>query len=206
MLNVNDIFDTAEDGTKIINKDKIMEIVTTDHTHYEVLIQKTQKIEENELPLAREMAALLFESLQPYLPAAGLAAPQIGISKSIFIYSYNRDPKNLEVVINPEFTPIGNEMIEEWEACFSTVLSQHDIQIAKLKRYAKIKVNYLNLEGQKIEAVLEGFAAKAFQHEYDHLQGIINIHKPGSIVKRFDSREELDAFIEGMKKQDSKRY
>ena len=41
-------------------------------------------------------------------PAAGLAAPQIGIGKSVFIYSYDRDPKNLEVAINPSYIPIGD--------------------------------------------------------------------------------------------------
>jgi len=61
--------------------------------------------------------------LKPYLPAAGLAAPQIGISKSVFIFSFDRGPKNLEAVVNPRFVPIEDTKVEGWEGCFSVMLS-----------------------------------------------------------------------------------
>ena len=70
-----------------------IKIVTVDSLEKEVLRQKTEEIYEDELPLAKEIAEKLFAALQPLLPAAGLAAPQIGISKSVFIFSFDRDPK-----------------------------------------------------------------------------------------------------------------
>lgn len=178
-----------------------IKIVTVDSLEKEVLRQKTEEIYENELPLAKEIAEKLFAALQPLLPAAGLAAPQIGISKSVFIFSFDRDPKNFEVVINPQFVPMSDELIEGWESCFSVLL-----QMAKVPRYQTIKATFLNLNGEKVEKVLEGFAAKVFQHEYDHLQGVENIDRKDSLVKSFESREELIAYLQEVKKEDSTRY
>ena len=182
------------------------EIVTIDSPKHEVLRAKTDPIKEDELPLAREIANLLFASLKPYMPAAGLAAPQIGISKSVFLFSYDRDPKNLEVVINPTFTPIGTSQVTGWEGCFSVILCKSGWKFAYVPRYETIKVSYLNLDGGNVEKILEGFAAKVFQHEFDHLQGIECIDRPDAITKSFDSREELLAYLQEVKKQDSTRY
>ena len=183
-----------------------IKIVTIDGPMHEVLKMKTEAIEEGELFLAQEIAGKLFAALKPHLPAAGLAAPQIGISKSVFIFSFDRDPKNLEAVINPSFSPVGNAKIEGWEGCFSVMLSNGLWKLAKIPRYETISVQYLSLEGKKVEKILEGFAAKVFQHEYDHLQGIENIERDDAVVKDFSSKEEMSRFMQQVKKEDSLRY
>jgi peptide deformylase len=76
----------------------------------------------------------------------------------------------------------------------------------KVPRFEKIQVNYLNRQGEWVEKVLEGFAAKAFQHEYDHLQGIVNIYRPDAVAKSFDSKNELTTFMQVVKKEDATRY
>lgn len=183
-----------------------LRIVTVDCQNSDVLKRKTEKIELNDLTLAREIGDKLFNALKPHLPAAGLAAPQIGISKSIFIYSYDRCPENLELVINPIFSPIGEDKIEGWEGCFSIILSDRVWKLAKVPRYEKIHVSYLNRNGENIEKILDGFAAKVFQHEYDHLQGIENIERSDAQIKKFDSRESLLDFLQNVKRDDSLRY
>lgn len=183
-----------------------IKIVTIDSQLQHVLKMKTEEIGIDELPLAQEIVQKLFSALQPYLPAAGLAAPQIGISKSIFIFSFDRDPNNLEGVINPYFVPIGEAKVEGWEGCFSVMLSNGTWKLAKIPRYESIKVQYLNVEGKRIEKVLEGFAAKVFQHEYDHLQGIENIDREDAIVRDFSSKEEMLSFMQQVKKEDSLSY
>jgi len=183
-----------------------VKIVTVDSPLQEVLRRKTEEIKEEELHLAREIAAKLFLALKPYLPAAGLAAPQIGISKSIFIFSFDRDPKNLEVVINPSFVPVGNAQVKGWEGCFSVILSERTWKLANVPRYETIKVTFLNLDGQRVEKTLTGFAAKVFQHEYDHLQGIENIDRDDAVVKVFTTREELEKYMQEVKKEDATRY
>lgn len=185
---------------------KKVAIVTVDSPNKDVLKRKTDEIGPNELQLAREIGEQLYESLKPYLPAAGLAAPQIGISKSVFIYSYDRKPENLELVINPTFTPIGKNKIEGWEGCFSVILSDSTWQLAKVPRFEKIRVSYLDGNGEKIEKILEGFAAKVFQHEYDHLQGIENIERSDASIKEFNSRDDLMNFMNSVKKEDSTYY
>jgi len=178
-----------------------MKIVTIGSPLQDVLKKKTEEIQENELWLAREISEKLLLALKPYLPAAGLAAPQIGISKSVFIFSFDRDPQNLEAVINPSFSPVGDTKIEGWEGCFSVML-----KLTKIPRYETIQVTYLNLEGERIERILEGFAAKVFQHEYDHLQGIENIDREDAIVQSFDTEENMLNFMEQVKQEDSMRY
>lgn len=185
---------------------KEIKIVTVDSLEKDVLEKKTEDIKENEFHMVHEISEKLFLALKPHLPAAGLAAPQIGISKSVFIYSYDRDPKNLEVVINPAFIPIGDNKVEGWEGCLSTTLCEKAWQIAKVSRYEKIKVTYLNLNGEKIEKIIDGFAAKVFQHEYDHLEGIVNIYRSDATIKEFNNKEAMFDFLKGVKKEDSSRY
>jgi peptide deformylase len=183
-----------------------VQIVTIDSPLQHVLRTKTEQLQVNELPLAREIVEKLLLALKPHLPAAGLAAPQIGVSKSVFIFSFDRDPSNLEGVINPSFTPVGDAKVEGWEGCFSVMLSNNSWKLAKIPRYEIIKVQYLNVEGERIEKVLEGFAAKVFQHEYDHLQGIENIDREDAVVMDFTSREEMLDFMKQVKRDDSLRY
>jgi len=183
-----------------------VQIITIDSPLQYVLKTKTEELKNDELPQAQEIIEKLISALTPYFPAAGLAAPQIGISKSVFIFSFDRDPKNLEGVVNPRFTPNGEAKVEGWEGCLSTILCEHSLKIAKIPRYETIQVEYLNAKGERIEKILDGFAAKAFQHEYDHLQGIVNIYRDDAIVKEFSSKEEMQSFMQQVKKEDSLGY
>ncbi|MBS0647919.1 MAG: peptide deformylase [Verrucomicrobia bacterium] len=183
-----------------------LEIVTMESAQAEVLKTKAELMQPDELELAREISRQLYLALEPFFPAAGIAAPQIGIGKAVFIFSWNRDPKNFEVVINPSFIPVGEEKVEEWESCFSAILKTGVRHSAKIARYEKIQVKYMNQEGVMIEKILEGFAAKVFQHEYDHLQGCVNITRPDAEVKSFNTDAEYKTFMIEVKKQDAKRY
>lgn len=181
-----------------------LKILTVDGPKQAILRLQTEEIQSDELALGREIGEKLIAALTPYFPAAGLAAPQIGINKAVFIYSYDRDPKHLEVVINPTFIPFSEEKVEGWEGCLSVISTTW--KLANLPRYEKIRAVYLNHNGERIEKDLEGVAAKVFQHEYDHLQGIVNIERSDAQVKEFASKEELEAFIQEVKKNDAARY
>lgn len=84
----------------------------------QILKTKTEDIQEPELGLAKEIIDKLRLAHLPYVPAAGLAATQIGVSKSVFIFSYDRDPKNMEGVIKPAFKPMGKTKVEGWGGVF----------------------------------------------------------------------------------------
>lgn len=177
-------------------------VVTIDSPLCAVLSEKTMEIDN--WGEAREIADRLYWALKPYFPAAGMAAPQIGVNKSVFIFSYDRDPAHLEAVVNPNFMPIGEEKISGWEGCLSVITDNW--MLAKVSRYVAIKVTYWNLDGEMVEKILDGFAAKVFQHEYDHLQGIVNIYREDAEVKVFASKEEMQNFIAEVKKEDANRY
>lgn len=150
---------------------------------------------------AIEIIHYLEDVLQPRMPAAGLAAPQINISECVFIFSWNRAPEHLEAVINPSFEPLDEEMSLGWEGCFSVPLA-----LAQVPRHQSILATYTNRSGQQVKSILRGFAARVFQHESDHLDGLENIHRPDAKVKHFSTQEELAAFITEVKRGDAVNY
>lgn len=182
-------------------------LVTVNSANQAILNQKTRDFEQDEFGTDVERVAdTLLVEIQPLLPCAGLAAPQIGISRSIFLYTYDRNPENLTFAINPRYEPIGDERQNTWEGCLSVINSIDCFQLVRIPRYAKIRATYFNRTGQEEQVILEGFAAKVFQHEYDHLQGLLNIKHPLAEVKTFSTKEELLQFSKDAREQDKGNY
>lgn len=103
----------------------------------------------------------------------GIAAPQISESKQIMIVAsrptvrYPNAPfMPATVMINPRFQALTEEKEKGWEGCLSVPSIR-----ALVPRYTAIKIHYLNEQGDEQTAELEGFVARVFQHEFDHLQG-----------------------------------
>lgn len=174
----------------------------------QILFTKTEDIKKTELPLAIEIGRRLRATLaNKGKVAAGLAAPQIGISRSIFIYSFDRTPENLKTVINPTIEPMGNDAVIGWEACYSGMTKNSEYNVAKIKRFERIKVTYYNEKWERVEQILDGFGAKVFQHEYGHLQGNLCIkHKEALEVRVFSDQEEFEEFMQNIRAEDKKRY
>eukprot|EP01089_Gocevia_fonbrunei_P009053 TRINITY_DN20968_c0_g1_i1.p1 TRINITY_DN20968_c0_g1~~TRINITY_DN20968_c0_g1_i1.p1 ORF type:complete len:216 (-),score=28.63 TRINITY_DN20968_c0_g1_i1:155-802(-) len=95
--------------------------------------------------------------------AAGMAANQWGISKRIFILNKG---DSFQAVLNPSYEPISDETVADLEGCFSVPLARGTVT-----RYVNIKAKYQNEKGENIEAQLNGWPARVFQHETDHLNG-----------------------------------
>ena len=100
----------------------------------------------------------------------GLAAPQIGLSYRAFIIRF---PDKHLLYINPEIISTGNENIEMEEGC----LSLPGVYL-KVNRPKKIKVKWTKPNGKEQIATYEGLTSRVFQHEYDHLSGVL-ISMPG---------------------------
>lgn len=103
----------------------------------------------------------------------GIAAPQVGISQQYFILSSHpnaRYPYAPDLppffVINPQILNSSFSQSKDWEGC----LSLPGIR-ALVPRHDHIRVRYQNRTGEWIEAEYQGFLARVFQHENDHLQG-----------------------------------
>lgn len=103
----------------------------------------------------------------------GLAAPQVGIPLQIILVDMEISPERLdfshppEVFINPKITWKSDEMEEFREGCFST-----GSLAGMVPRHKSIHAEAFNPDGEKIKLKLEGYTARIFQHEVDHLNGL----------------------------------
>ena len=120
----------------------------------------------------------MFESMYA-AKGIGLAAPQVAVSKRITVIdlSFKERPADKIVLINPEIVSREGKQYEE-EGC----LSLPDIR-EKVSRAAKIKVRAQDVKGERFELDGEELLARAFQHEIDHLDGIL-FFKRVSALKR----------------------
>jgi peptide deformylase len=132
-----------------------------------VLQRPTEKVTEFDEEL-RTLAADMFESMYKAI-GIGLAAPQIGVGKRITVIdlSNQKNPKEKIVLVNPEIVHKDGRQVEE-EGC----LSLPEIR-DKVSRAMKVKVKAQDLEGKWFEMEGEELLARAFQHEIDHLDGIL---------------------------------
>lgn len=114
----------------------------------------------------------------------GLAANQVGILKRVFILDISqREGKNkLEIYINPEIISAEGQITYE-EGCLSI-----PGYYAKVNRYAKLYIRAYDLNGKPFERELEGIRAIAFQHECDHLDGILFIDRLSPLKKQLFKR------------------
>jgi peptide deformylase len=134
-----------------------------------VLSRKGARVTEFGPELA-ELVADMFESMY-VAQGIGLAAPQIGVSKQITVIdtSFKKNPDDKIVLINPEIIDREGEQYEE-EGC----LSLPEIR-EKVRRSAWVKVRAQDVEGKWFEVEGEELLARAFQHEIDHLHGVLFI-------------------------------
>jgi len=109
------------------------------------------------------------------LNGAGLAAPQIGVGLRVVIFGIeanprypDADPVPFTVLINPQLTPIGDEMEEGWEGCLSVPGMR-----GLVPRYRQLRYTGVDARGQPIDRTVEDFHARVVQHEVDHLDGIL---------------------------------
>lgn len=118
--------------------------------------------------------AQLKEANGAHKSAAGMAANQWGIKKRIFIFTPDgsEEGKRLEIMINPSYSrylrPGETEpkLVGAYEGCFSIPLTTGIVN-----RYDAIVATYYNPAGDRVEGIMEGWEARVFQHETDHLNG-----------------------------------
>jgi peptide deformylase len=126
----------------------------------------------------RKLVADMFESMYA-AQGIGLAAPQIGITKRLTVIdlSNQKDPKQKIVLINPEITLQEGKQFEE-EGC----LSLPDIR-DKVRRAARVMVRAQNEHGEWSDREGTELLARAFQHEIDHLNGILFIFRISALKR-----------------------
>ncbi len=149
---------------------------------------KARKVEKFDERLAT-LAADMLETMREF-DGIGLAAPQIGILKRMFVMNVIPEEGDF-VIINPEFLSIEDENIVEvvgLEGCLSL---PH--MYGQVKRKQKVKIRYQDLQGDFHEMTAEDLKARCIQHEYDHLEGIMFSEELiGELVHESELQEEAD--------------
>lgn len=153
-------------------------------TPEEVLTKKATLLSKTELK--KEYQTVLLE-MKKYVEqneqVAGLALPQVGISKRAFIAKLDvGDTTYTEVFINPSIVPFDKEKKVGKEGCLSIPGQEFLVE-----RYHGIEVIYQGSNGKAKKLKLKGFNARVVQHEYDHLNGIL-ISEIGTAIQEKETR------------------
>ena len=130
--------------------------------------------------LARDMAETMYDA-----PGIGLAAPQIGAHQRIIVIdlSARDEPNDLIVAINPIIIHAEGEVYEE-EGCLSV-----PDYAANVRRHARVIVKALDLEGVEQTWKADDLLAIAFQHEIDHLDGILFVDHLSALKRELFQRK-----------------
>lgn len=142
--------------------------------------QKVDRFDTELHRLIDDMAETMYAA-----PGVGLAAPQLGISKRLFIVDVateDDEPSDLRVFINPEIVATEGETTFN-EGCLSFPGIREDID-----RAARVKVRAFDRDGQAFELEADGLLAIAIQHENDHLNGKLMIDHLSVLRRRLVHR------------------
>jgi len=175
-----------------------MSILKVAHMGHPVLRAKARPIAPADVRHAALQALIddMLDTMGEY-HGVGLAAPQIHESLRVFVGLLESlkpeagkdgvdavEPEPI-AVINPEITPLGDEVVEDWEGC----LSIPDIR-GRVPRARAIKVRALDRSGARIELSAHDFPARVIQHETDHLDGVLFFDR----MKSFETLTFLDEY------------
>lgn len=157
---------------------------------YKSLKEVSQVVEENEIKNLEKTFDEMLEIMHK-AKGIGLAANQIGITKRFFILDIDDVVRK---IINPEILEKSSNSIEMEEGCLSIPGIYKSV-----RRPEKIKVKYLNEKGEEIIEDMDGLLSRAFQHELDHLDGVLFVEKISPVAKSLIRKK-----LEIMKKSPNK--
>ncbi len=128
-------------------------------------------------PVARvddDLRALMDDMLETmyYAPGIGLAAIQVGVAKRVIVMDLAREgeDKQPRYFVNPEILWRSEDTLPYEEGCLSIPEIYDEVD-----RPARVRVRYLNYQGEQVEEEAEGLFAVCIQHEMDHLEGVLFI-------------------------------
>jgi len=139
-----------------------------------LLFRVAEPVTGFDTPELHALIADMFDTMAA-LSGAGLAAPQIGISKRVVIFGVEANPRYPDaepvpttVLINPVIDILGAEQDDGWEGCLSVPGMR-----GLVSRYTRLSYRGFDQFGKPLEREAQGFHARVVQHECDHLDGIL---------------------------------
>jgi peptide deformylase len=161
-----------------------MAVLKVAHLGHPILRQVAEPVSPEAIgaPEIQRLIDDMFETMDDH-DGAGLAAPQVHVSRRIAIYGVDANPRYpdaeavpLTVLINPKLTPLGEEQEEDWEGC----LSVPDLR-GKVPRFARVRVEAYGRDGKRLRFEARDFHARVVQHECDHLDGKVYLDRMRSM-------------------------
>jgi peptide deformylase len=139
-----------------------------------LLLQVAKPVDRFDTPELRTLLADMHDTMAA-LNGAGLAAPQVGVSQQVVIFGVGRNPRYPQaeevpytVLINPQLTPVDEQMEDGWEGCLSVPGMR-----GLVPRYKRLRYRGVDQFGQSIDRTVSDFHARVVQHEVDHLNGVL---------------------------------
>ena len=127
-------------------------------------------------------------------PGVGLAAPQIAVSSRVIVVEFGDEedeekPKKLYKVINPEIVEASEEKVPGAEGCLSV-----PGWVGEVDRHLQVTVKGFNLKGKPVKIKAKGWLARIFQHEIDHLDGVVFTDRANKVWQpKKEEPEEITA-------------
>lgn len=165
-----------------------------------VLRRKARAVEADSLkdPALQQLIDDMIDTMR-VAPGVGLAAPQVAVGQRLAVIEYGDElpedappgtpepPKQLWVIVNPEIVDRSTEQVEGTEGCLSL-----PGYAGTVMRHKAVTIKALNRRGRPIKIKAKDWLARIFQHEIDHLDGVLYIDK-ASKVWRLKDDEEIEA-------------
>ena len=151
-------------------KNEPLRVLLTSDEH-DLMILRADNLEVNPKDIVlKELIGRMFQTVtDENKPGVGIAAPQIGINRRVFLAQRLDKPEHpFEFFINPEIVWYSKVLRKGEEGCLSIAEAYDTVY----RSYA-IQITYYDLEGKHFQEVVEGFTAVIMQHEMDHLNGIL---------------------------------
>lgn len=139
-----------------------------------LLLKQAESVAEFDTPELHALIEDMLDTMKEH-NGAGIAAPQIGVSRQVVIFGGSKSPRYPDaelvpftVLINPVLTPLSEEQDDDWEGCLSVPGLR-----GKVPRYTQLRYQGKDQSGNDIDRTVSGFHARVVQHEVDHLLGIL---------------------------------
>jgi peptide deformylase len=168
-----------------------MSILKVARMGHPALRARTRALERSDIGLLSIQRLIddMIETMHEY-HGVGLAAPQVHEGVRVFVATIDPadDGDRVQppmVIINPDITPVGGEVIEDWEGC----LSIPDIR-GRVPRAREIMLRAFDRHGERIEMHARDYLARVIQHETDHLDGVLFFDR----MRSFQSLTFLDEY------------
>lgn len=155
-----------------------------------ILRKKTEEVGDIK---SREIQELIDKMMATVMEVngVGISAPQVGKSLQVFIMASHPNPRYPKApkmkptaIINPKIIKYGKIIKKAWEGCLSIPGLR-----GLVPRSKTVKVEYIARTSQKVKKEFSGFLARIFQHEFDHLQGMMFIDRVESMLDLMSEKE-----------------